>query len=182
MAPPSPCSIICPPAAREQRKEPSSTIPTTARPSPLPAPVTIAERPSSVPSGSKRFLSLVPQDDPRIEAEGTLREREQRVDLDLVDLWMLPGDARERRGRLGDGPHVERSTAACAGEERRTLQREDQLLCIGFVDRSEGDCDVAHDLRVQAAHPDERNRPEARIAARAHDQLDSFADRCRQLD
>ena len=62
-------------------------------------------------------------------------------------------------------------------EQRRGAQRPDEPL--GFVgrDRGERDRDVGEDLGVEAAHPDEQHRAEARVPTSTDDQLDSLLDR-----
>ena len=71
---------------------------------------------------------------------------------------------------------------ACSQEQRRAAKRADQPLGVGFADGRECDRHVAENLGVEPAHPDERNRPEARIAPAPDDQLDPVLDRRRPLD
>ena len=95
---------------------------------------------------------------------------------------MLRGGAREGSRRLGRGPDVECGAAAGASQERGAAERSHEPFGLGFVHRCERDADVGEKLCVEAAHAHERNRPEARIAAHAHDQLDSIRDARRPLE
>src|SRR4051794_1215243 len=150
-----------------------------ARPRPLPPPVTIATLPSKVPSGS---IVASCEHDPGVEAEPAFGKDEQRVDLELGDLRMRSRDPGDGRGGPSGGRDVERGAPTNPVEEASAPERANEPLRLPLVDRGERDRDVRKNLGVEPAHAHERNRPEARVAARAHDELNPPLERRHPLD
>ena len=101
------------------------------------------------------------------------RGHEQRVDLDLGDLGVGRGDARERGRRLGGGAHVDRRTPSGAGQQAPRRGASAGVLELVGAGGRERDRDVVEELCVDAAEADEDERAEAWIAAAADDQLDA---------
>ena len=66
-----------------------------------------------------------------------------------------------------------RRAAAGAEQQRRGDERANERLGRRSVDRRERDRDVAGELGVDAAGADDDERPEARVAARADEQLEA---------
>ena len=87
------------------------------------------------------------------------------------------GRDASRRGR-----DVERRAAAGAGEQRRARERRISSSAAVLVDRCERDGRVAEELGVDPARADDDERPEARVAPRADEQLEPGRHVLQRLD
>ena len=74
-----------------------------------------------------------------VERQRALGERQQRVDLELGELRVGGGDARERGHRLRARAHVERRPAAGAEQQLGAAERAQERLRVVGVDRRERD-------------------------------------------
>src|SRR5437660_9511134 len=122
------------------------------------------------------------EDDACVEADGAVTSDEERVDLDLRDLGVGGRESGQCCDRARRGGDVERWTATGSREQGRGDERVDELLRSRLIDRGERDGDVAKQLGVETTGGDHHERPEARVAPRTDEQLESHRHALGRLD
>ena len=124
------------------------------------------------------------QNRPGVDGHGpfALRQHQQRVHVQLGDLFMLrsqpanPHDGIDQRGAVGG------TCAAQAAEQLRRAHFVDHRLRVRAAQRREAETDVGQRFDVDATQAEHDERPEGRIALDADDHLLPAADHLLHLD